>query len=127
MTKFAVIDSDSWAILGLTEQVLDDGREYRELPPGIDMFPPEPFSGAVWTWSPVGPLWQDARSDDQRAADARAQRDALLQGSDWRVMRAFEQGQPLSAAWVTYRQSLRDLSSQPGFPNSFTWPSAPTP
>lgn len=36
---------------------------------------------------------------------------------------------PLTAsqrtAWAAYRQSLRDLPSQPGFPASVTWPTPP--
>jgi hypothetical protein len=36
---------------------------------------------------------------------------------------------PLSAeqktAWATYRQALRDVTTQSGFPSSITWPTAP--
>jgi hypothetical protein len=28
-------------------------------------------------------------------------------------------------AWATYRQALRDISSQQGFPWTITWPDAP--
>lgn len=27
--------------------------------------------------------------------------------------------------WLTYRQALRDITSQPGFPSSVTWPTKP--
>jgi hypothetical protein len=27
--------------------------------------------------------------------------------------------------WATYRQALRDVPSQAGFPNTITWPSEP--
>ncbi len=27
--------------------------------------------------------------------------------------------------WITYRQALRDITSQPGFPTSVTWPIKP--
>ena len=29
------------------------------------------------------------------------------------------------AAWATYRQALRDIPSQAGFPNEVTWPTEP--
>jgi hypothetical protein len=49
-----------------------------------------------------------------KSAQVRAQRDRLLSASDWtQVLDA-----PVDrAAWATYRQALRDLPSQEGFPN----------
>ena len=29
------------------------------------------------------------------------------------------------AAWATYRQALRDIPAQVGFPNEITWPTEP--
>jgi hypothetical protein len=56
-----------------------------------------------------------------KASQVRAQRDRLLSASDWT--------QTLDApvdrtAWATYRQALRDLPSQEGWPN-VTMPSEP--
>jgi hypothetical protein len=56
---------------------------------------------------------------------ARVQRDALLRASDWVVLRAYERGEPVPAAWASYRQALRDVPSQEGFPDSVNWPEAP--
>lgn len=70
--------------------------------------------------------WVDPRTPDQRSADARTARDALLAACDWRVTRAIEQGQPLDPDWLLYRQALRDISEQAGFPDSIVWPTAPT-
>lgn len=52
-----------------------------------------------------------------KAANMRAARDRALAASDWRVVKAMELGQQLDADWATYRQALRDLPQQPGFPN----------
>ena len=30
-----------------------------------------------------------------------------------------------SQAWLDYRQALRDVTSQEGFPNTVTWPTKP--
>jgi hypothetical protein len=51
------------------------------------------------------------------AAQVRSRRDAELARSDWRVIKAAETGVALDAAWAAYRQALRDISSQPGFPS----------
>lgn len=54
----------------------------------------------------------------------RAQRDALLKDTDWRVARAQEVGQPLDPVWVDYRQALRDITLQAD-PFAIVWPPAP--
>lgn len=56
---------------------------------------------------------------------ARAQRDALLAGTDWIVARAYEEGTPVSPQWATYRQALRDVPQQVGFPANIQWPTKP--
>jgi len=32
---------------------------------------------------------------------------------------------PVSQAQLTYRQDLRDITNQPGFPEGITWPTKP--
>lgn len=60
---------------------------------------------------------------DARAADARAERAAKLAASDWTQVA----DAPVNkAAWAAYRQALRDITSQPGFPFNVSWPQEPT-
>lgn len=54
-----------------------------------------------------------------------ARRDALLSGSDWVTARAIDLGEGVSANWREYRQALRDITEQAGFPSNVTWPSEP--
>lgn len=61
---------------------------------------------------------------EQEWAKVRYKRFQLLADSDWRVTRAAETGVPLSAAWQTYRQALRDVTSQPD-PFAIAWPTPP--
>ena len=65
-------------------------------------------------------------SEEDIAAAARAKRDALLVESDWTQLA----DSPLSAgvreAWTVYRQALRDISDQSGFPQEISWPVAPS-
>ena len=56
------------------------------------------------------------------AEQARAKRDALLTGSDWTQVADAPVDQ---AAWATYRQALRDVPAQAGFPENIDWPSVP--
>ena len=55
------------------------------------------------------------------AATARAQRTVLLQQSDWTQVADAPVNQ---AAWATYRQALRDVPDQAGFPETINWPVA---
>jgi hypothetical protein len=58
----------------------------------------------------------------QLATEARAKRNALLQQSDWTQVLDAPVDQ---AAWATYRQELRDITEQAGFPATINWPTAP--
>ena len=66
-----------------------------------------------------------ARKNDEAATAVRAERDKLLASCDWMAIKAFEAGSAVSAEWATYRQALRDVTAQEGFPNEITWPTKP--
>jgi len=52
----------------------------------------------------------------------RTKRDSLLAESDWTQVADAPVDQ---TAWATYRQALRDIPTQSGFPNNVTWPTEP--
>lgn len=63
-----------------------------------------------------------AGANNRAAAAIRTERDAKLSESDWTQVA----DAPVDkTAWATYRQSLRDVPSQSGFPNEVTWPTEP--
>jgi len=55
----------------------------------------------------------------------RAKRDRLLTESDWVTIRATDTGNPVPTEWQTYRQALRDITEQTGFPENIEWPQEP--
>jgi len=59
-----------------------------------------------------------------KAEEVRSIRNDLLVRSDYTQAEDFD-AQVDKQAWATYRQSLRDISSQDGFPWTVTWPDAP--
>ena len=60
--------------------------------------------------------------DAEQAASVRTSRNQLLNNSDWTQVA----DAPVDkAAWATYRQALRDITAQTGFPWTITWPDAP--
>ena len=66
-----------------------------------------------------------AQKDTEQAKSVRASRDALLAECDWVAIKAFETGTPVSAELATYRQALRDITTQAGFPWTVEWPVQP--
>lgn len=67
----------------------------------------------VWTVQELAP--------DRAAANIRAHRDDLLRQTDWRALSDVT----MTPEMATYRQALRDITAQEGFPYSVTWPSKP--
>lgn len=52
-------------------------------------------------------------------------RDQLLSETDWIVSKSYEQGIAVPLQWANYRQALRDITKQTGFPYQVIWPDKP--
>ena len=65
------------------------------------------------------------RTNEELAREARDKRDRLLDKSDWYVMPDYPAKAEDLAAVKTYRQNLRDISKQNGFPSDIVWPTKP--
>lgn len=63
----------------------------------------------------------DIRQD--KSAVQRARRDSRLADSDWTML---PDSPTDKDAWAAYRQALRDVTKQTGFPNTVTWPTPPS-
>jgi len=55
------------------------------------------------------------------ALQVRMERDRLLAETDWMAL----SDTSMTLDWTTYRQALRDITGQAGFPYSVTWPTKP--
>lgn len=71
-------------------------------------------------WTQV--WYVDELPQDKAEANVRGYRNLLLKQSDWTQVSDAPVDQ---AAWAVYRQDLRDITSQGGFPYNVTWPSKP--
>jgi hypothetical protein len=67
--------------------------------------------------------WPDFQADAVAASatKVRAQRDELLAKSDYMAL-----ADRITDEWRTYRQALRDVPAQSGFPTNVTWPIEPS-
>jgi len=64
----------------------------------------------------------EAAADDRKGVDVRRERNQLISETDWMAGSDIT----MSDAWRTYRQELRDIPAQAGFPNTVTWPTKPS-
>ncbi len=71
------------------------------------------------------PLPDPAAERQALARNARRGRAGQLAATDWVVTRAAETGQPVPPEWAAYRQALRDVPAQAGFPDAIDWPALP--
>lgn len=72
-------------------------------------------------WAAEQAAWF-ANADLRKAAEIRLERNAKLISSDWTQI---ADATVDKTAWATYRQALRNIPTQSGFPNTVVWPDAP--
>jgi len=65
---------------------------------------------------------EKAESDADKEIKTRLARNYLLMNCDWTQL---PDSPADHEAWATYRQELRDVTAQEGFPWDVTWPEAP--
>lgn len=92
---------------------------YKSPPPPNNLFITYEWSEEQWAWLPV-------KTDEALAFEAKERRSQLLAESDWVTARAVERGEPVPREWADYREALRNVTKQPGFPRDITWPVPPT-
>jgi hypothetical protein len=88
-------------------------------PEGTVEIPVKPRADCEWD----GSAWIDVQPPPPTSEQARAKRNGLLAQSDWSQLPDAPVDQ---AAWATYRQALRDITEQEGFPEIINWPTAPS-
>ena len=95
----------------------------------------EQIDGKWYTKYVLGPIFTDGETtaaeqetaykaikDAEQASAVRQSRGDKLADSDWTQVA----DAPVDkAVWATYRQALRDITTQSGFPWTVTWPDAP--
>lgn len=79
--------------------------------------------GCEYGWVLVGDTLQAPAgpTTEELAYNVRTQRDTLLAATDWWASTDLT----MTAEQTAYRQALRDVPLQEGFPDSITWPVKP--
>jgi hypothetical protein len=97
------------------------GKWYTKWNLGPSFFQTEDAEGNVTTAAQNEAAYK-ASKDAEQAKSVRSSRTEKLKDSDWTQL---ADSTADKAAWATYRQALRDITSQSGFPWEVTWPDAP--
>lgn len=116
--KYAIIENGKVANIVIATPEFAQEQGWIECPDGVD---------TGWTFDGVGEPLPPEPDAEKQAAQIRATRNGLLAQSDvyvlpdrWAAMNAEQQ-----TAWATYRQALRDVPQQAGFPWDIRWPTKP--
>jgi len=108
---------------------LDYNLEYWSWEQGGEVWGFDPrITNPIATWEKIA---RDALTEDQRTAIVtaqawkcvRKQRDILIAETDW--VGGSDVPDALKTKWNTYRQALRDITSQSD-PENITWPTKPS-
>jgi hypothetical protein len=114
-----------------TDQLLADWSVYPYTRPNLPEYDPltanvvdgsfEQDTGGNW----VLPYVVENKPHDVAERNIRSRRDTLLSETDWVVVMHTEKGTNIPLEWELYRQQLRDITGQEGFPYSVVWPTKP--
>ena len=108
------------AEVALTDQPTID-RNTQKLEEGTPV-----LDGSTWrqTWNVIALSAEELQQvEDNAAASVRATRNEKLAATDWTQL---ADQSSIAATWATYRQELRDLPAQSGFPFTVAWPTEPS-
>ena len=85
----------------------------------------ELIDGKWYTKYSVSDMGAEAKAalDASQAKSVREQRDRLIAETDW--TQGKDIADSVSAKYTTYRQALRNLPTQSGFPWTVQWPTKP--
>lgn len=95
------------------------------VPPAIGDGQAVKFENGCWIVVEASKEELSTPEEKDLASMVRQQRNGLLYASDWSMLA----DAPLSAdqvsLWKKYRQALRDVTEQSGFPTEINWPETP--
>lgn len=87
----------------------------------------------VMTWEVTNASAEEiAERTAARTVEVRQERNTKLLLTDWRVVYEMERaaidglGVQYPLVWAEYRQALRDITTQDGFPHNVIWPQEPS-
>lgn len=118
-----MLDNDSLRELGWLPVRLEEGDvQEKFVGSSFAILPSEVVETKLWRGYTAE---EQAEIDTQKAAQVRRERNAKLTECDWTQLNDTPLDNAAKIQWTTYRQALRDVPSQAGFPHNVVWPTKP--
>lgn len=116
MKKYITLDSDGYVICSgfgtsIPEEAIEADIDFSEQPSALHKFHYE------------SKQWIDCSPYDLLEKHIKAKRDTLLLQTDWTQLNDIPESTRVK--YQAYRQELRDITLQSGFPNNVTFPEKP--
>jgi hypothetical protein len=131
-TTWASVGPDRARELGAVRHRRDELPDYYSIPDGVDPYTiSEDEDGTrAHTLDLDQCNYDEVRAANAYAATIRVMRDKLLTACDWTQLAAAPLDAATKSAWTAYRQQLRDVPQQDGFPwggniSNCPWPVTP--
>lgn len=118
MNTYIYLDADGYVLYSVSSEI--------KQPNGIllDFVIPEQPSGN-YKFNYNSKQWVLIQDPILATVEALKKRISLLQSSDWTQIPNNPLTLEQQQAWATYRQALRDITLQPGYPLNIIWPTPP--
>jgi hypothetical protein len=118
-----MLDNDSLRELGWLPVRLEEGDVQEKFVGSIfAILPSEVVETKLWRGYTAE---EQAEIDTQKAAQVRRERNIKLTECDWTQLNDTPLDNAAKIQWTAYRQALRDVPSQAGFPHNVVWPTKP--
>lgn len=112
--RYAIVENGKIANVAVADSSFAQAQGWIECPAGADI---------GWLIDEHGNASPPPPDLEGMAKQVRLARDILLTQTDW--TQAADVPQATKDKWAPYRQALRDVPQQPGFPQSVQWPEMP--
>jgi len=122
-THYRLDDSRIWSIA--EAKFVSSAPENAILGPCPDESGASTIEGLIGCLHFYGYPLGELATDEDLAAEAREKRNALIAETDYLAMPDYPLDAEKKAAVLAYRQALRDIPEQAGFPRQIDWPVKP--
>lgn len=112
----------NWKVVASDKRAADAYLDVSVQPPVVAEFPQKPLGD--YQFDIPSKCWVPTKhSDEQLISVARAMRAQMLAQSDWTQLP--DVSLTTRESWAAYRQALRNITAQAGFPRNIVWPIPP--
>ena len=123
LTHYQLEDSRIWSIA--EARFVRFAPEDAVLGPCLDESGVSSLEGLVGCLDFYGYPKGELKTDEEYASEAREKRNALIAETDYMAMPDYPLDDEKKSAVLAYRQALRDVPEQAGFPRQIDWPTKP--